>query len=125
MSLSDAVERLELEQLAAGQQDVGESEEEEESDEEGSSYTDEEESDGSESEEEDEDEEEGEEDEPVLKYKRFAKEVVNALHQSQDGEGKNVIQCMAVHPKVHARWLKLKRGFRCSLIREKQHYLGM
>ena len=37
---------------------------------------------------------------PVLKYKRFAKEVVNALQQGQDGDSKNVIQCMAVHTKV-------------------------
>lgn len=93
MSLLDAVEHL------AEQQETEESEEEE-SDEEGSSYSDDEEMGESESEEEDEDEDEGEEEEPVLKYKRFAKEVVNALHQSQDGESKNVIQCMAVHAKV-------------------------
>ena len=48
----------------------------------------------------DSDDQEKEEDEPVLKYKRFAKEVVNALHQDQEGETKNVIQCMAVHRKV-------------------------
>lgn len=49
---------------------------------------------------EDEDEEE---DEPVLKYGRFAKEVVNSLRHVPSGvedEPKNVIVCMAVHPKV-------------------------
>ena len=50
-----------------------------------------------------EEEEEEEDDEPVLKYKRFAKEVVNSLSQSgAEGEPKNVIICMAVHPKVIA-----------------------
>lgn len=97
MSLFDAVESSEPQQLAE-RQEMEESGEEEESEEEGSFYSDEEETDESGSEEEGDDEED--EDEPVLKYKRFAKEVVNALHQSQDGESKNVIQCMAVHPKV-------------------------
>ena len=38
--------------------------------------------------------------EPLLKYKRFAKEVVNSLSQGEDGVTKNVIMCMAVHSKV-------------------------
>ena len=42
---------------------------------------------------------EDESDEPLLKYKRFAKEVVNDLNSTQ-GETKNVIECMAVHSKV-------------------------
>ena len=51
-----------------------------------------------------EEEEEGssseDEEEPLLKYKRFAREVVNSLSQGSNGETKNVIVCMAVHPKV-------------------------
>lgn len=51
-----------------------------------------------------EEEEEGsssdDEDEPLLKYRRFAREVVNSLSQGSNGETKNVIVCMAVHPKV-------------------------
>ena len=45
---------------------------------------------------------EDEEDEPVLKYRRFAKEVVDSLSQgnSQDAQAKNVIVCMAIHTKV-------------------------
>ena len=40
---------------------------------------------------------EGEE-EPVLKYRRFARDVVSSIH---DGGGdKNIICCIAVHPKV-------------------------
>ena len=51
------------------------------------------------------DEEDGseeEEDEPVLKYRRFAKEVVDSLSQgsSHDSQTKNVIVCMAIHTKV-------------------------
>lgn len=38
-------------------------------------------------------------DEPLLKYTRFAKDVVNCLNPTQ-GETKNVIECMAVHSKV-------------------------
>ncbi len=42
------------------------------------------------------------EEEPVLKYRRFAKEVVTSI---QDGTGsgsgeRNIICCIAVHPKV-------------------------
>ena len=48
---------------------------------------------------EDEDESEDETEEPLLKYKRFAKDVVNCLNPAQ-GETKNVIECMAVHSKV-------------------------
>ena len=40
-----------------------------------------------------------EDEEPLLKYNRFAKAVVNSLNPAQ-GETKNVIECMAVHPKV-------------------------
>ena len=40
-----------------------------------------------------------EEEEPVLKYKRFAKEVVSIISEGPDGE-KNIICCIAVHPKV-------------------------
>ena len=39
------------------------------------------------------------EEEPVLKYKRFAKDVVNSIHDGGSGE-KNIICCIAVHPKV-------------------------
>ena len=47
-------------------------------------------------------EEDTDEEEPVLKYKRFAKEVVSSIH---DGTGmgsgeRNIICCIAVHPKV-------------------------
>lgn len=54
------------------------------------------------SEEEEEENDGEEEEEPILKYRRFAKEVVNSLSQSgaAEGEPKNVIICMAVHPKV-------------------------
>ena len=41
---------------------------------------------------------EGEE-EPVLKYKRFARDVVNSIHDGGSGD-KNIICCIAVHPKV-------------------------
>ena len=43
-----------------------------------------------------------EDDEPVLKYRRFAKEVVDSLSQGnvQDTQTKNVIVCMAIHTKV-------------------------
>lgn len=44
-------------------------------------------------------EEDHEEEEPVLKYKRFAKEVVSSISEGSDGE-KNIICCIAVHPKV-------------------------
>ena len=40
-----------------------------------------------------------EEEEPVLKYKRFAKEVVSSISEGVDG-GRNIICCIAVHPKV-------------------------
>ena len=62
---------------------------------------------GEESYTEDEDEsEEEEEEEALLKYRRFAKDVVNNLSKGgQPGENRNVIQCMAVHPKViHVPW---------------------
>ena len=60
----------------------------------------EESSSGSEGDEEDESEDEDEEEEPLLKYTRFAKDVVNDLNQGETGETKNVIECMAVHSKV-------------------------
>lgn len=41
-----------------------------------------------------------EEPEPVLKYKRFAKEVVNSINEGSDGD-KNIICCIAVHAKVN------------------------
>lgn len=71
-------------------------------------YTDEEESSPYTDDDEDDDwseSEEEEEDKPVLKYRRFAKEVVNTLHQAQDRETMNVIQCMAVHRKVTNKML--------------------
>lgn len=49
--------------------------------------------------------------EPVLKYKRFAKEVVqltcDASEAARDGsEGtRDVINCITVHPKVKCSWL--------------------
>ena len=67
-------------------------EEEEENQEEESSS-------GSEGDEEDESEYDEEEEEPLLKYTRFAKDVINDLNQGE-GEAKNVIECMAVHSKV-------------------------
>ena len=68
---------------------ASEEEEEENQEEESSS--------GSEGDEEDESEDE---EEPLLKYKRFAKDVVNDLNQGETGEAKNSIECMAVHSKV-------------------------
>ena len=51
---------------------------------------------------------EEEEEEPVLKYKRFAKELVNTI--SGSGEDRNIICCIAVHPKVsRARFLNKAR----------------
>lgn len=53
---------------------------------------------------EEEEEDDDEDEEPLLKYSRFAKDVVNSLSQmpssTNEGEPKNVIVCMAVHPKV-------------------------
>ena len=43
--------------------------------------------------------EESEDEEPVLKYKRFAKEVVTSTCEGPDG-ARNIISCIAVHPKV-------------------------
>ena len=68
----------------------------------GSFYTGEEgeeEEESSQSEETTSEEDEEEEDEPVLKYKRFAKEAVMSISQGAEGE-KNIICCIAVHPKV-------------------------
>ena len=48
---------------------------------------------------------EEEEIEPVLKYKRFARDVVASISQGQSGEESNVICCMAVHSKVCIRLL--------------------
>ena len=48
----------------------------------------------------DSEEEEEEETEPVLKYKRFARDVVASISQGHGGEESNVICCMAVHSKV-------------------------
>lgn len=44
-------------------------------------------------------EEEEEEEEPVLKYKRFAKDVVSSISEGPDGE-RNIMRCIAVHPKA-------------------------
>ena len=41
-----------------------------------------------------------EEIEPVLKYKRFARDVITSISQSHDGEKSNVICCIAAHSKV-------------------------
>lgn len=38
--------------------------------------------------------------EPVLKYKRFAKEVVQATCDGTEG-ARDVINCITVHPKVY------------------------
>ncbi|XP_003382724.1 PREDICTED: vacuolar protein sorting-associated protein 41 homolog [Amphimedon queenslandica] len=55
---------------------------------------------------EEEEEDDDEDEEPLLKYSRFAKDVVNSLSQmpsnTTEGEPKNVIVCMAVHPKFIA-----------------------
>ena len=64
---------------------------------------------GSGSEETETESEEEEETEPVLKYKRFARDVVASISQSQGGEGSNVICCMAVHSKVCGPWSALIR----------------
>ena len=50
-------------------------------------------------------ESEEEEDEPVLKYRRFAKEVVDSLCEAQS---KNVVVCMAIHKKVNLKCPTLK-----------------
>ena len=42
------------------------------------------------------------EDEPVLKYKRFAKEVVQSTCGGSEGT-RDVINCITVHPKVTSR----------------------
>ena len=39
------------------------------------------------------------EEEPVLKYRRFAKEVVNSISGASEEE-RNIICCISVHPKV-------------------------
>lgn len=49
-----------------------------------------------------EDSEEDDDEEALLRYRRFAKDVVNNLSKGGPGENKNVIQSMAVHPKVRA-----------------------
>ena len=41
-----------------------------------------------------------EEIEPVLKYKRFARDVVASISQAHGGHESNVICCIAVHSKV-------------------------
>lgn len=46
-----------------------------------------------------EEESDGEDDEPVLKYKRFAKEVVSQAHGLSANDQMH-ISCIAVHPKV-------------------------
>ena len=51
----------------------------------------------------DEESEEEEPEEPVLKYKRFAKDVVFGISEGPEGH-KNIICCIAVHPKVNHRW---------------------
>ncbi len=48
-------------------------------------------------------EDEEEEGEPVLKYKRFAKEVVASICDSSVSGGNVYICCIAVHSKVGAR----------------------
>ena len=55
---------------------------------------------GSRSNESEADSEEEEEIEPVLKYKRFARDVVASISQAHSGHESNVICCMAVHSKV-------------------------
>ncbi len=56
-------------------------------------------------------------DEPVLKYSRFAKDVVNCLNPAQ-GDTKNVIECMAVHSKVSLLTVlyDLSIHYDCSLL---------
>lgn len=51
----------------------------------------------------DEESEEEELEEPVLKYKRFAKDVVFDISEGP-GSHKNIICCIAVHTKVNDRW---------------------
>ena len=47
-------------------------------------------------------ESDSDEDEPVLKYRRFAKEVVTSIQGGKDSGERNIICCIAVHPKVGA-----------------------
>ena len=75
-----------------------------------SSYVSTESENGSESEPETEEEEEFE---PVLKYKRFARDVIASISQGQGGEESNVICCIAVHSKVCC----------CTLIRDTSHII--
>lgn len=51
-----------------------------------------------------------EEEEPVLKYRRFAKELVNSI--SGTGSDRNIICCIAVHPKV-GRACVLNKAHQC------------
>ncbi len=70
---------------------------------EGESGSEEETESGSTSEGEGEEEEEEEDDEPVFKYRRFAKEMLASICEGSDGAlAKNIITCMTVHPKVTA-----------------------
>ena len=68
-------------------------------------YSEEDASSGGEEESSPESDEESEEEpeEPVLKYKRFAKDVVFGISEGPEGH-KNIICCIAVHPKVNHRW---------------------
>ena len=74
-----------------------------------SSYVSTESENGSESE----PETEEEEFEPVLKYKRFARDVIASISQGQGGEESTVICCIAVHSKVCC----------CALIRDTSHII--
>ena len=56
-------------------------------------------SDGSQSSDESYSSSDSDEEEPVLKYKRFAKEVVQSTCDGSEG-ARDVINCIAVHPKV-------------------------
>lgn len=59
--------------------------------------------------------EEEEEIEPVLKYKRFARDVVASISQAHGGHESNVICCMAVHSKVSIAVHYLELRFPCSV----------
>ena len=93
--MSEAEEYSDEEERSSGES--GESNDRSDTENGSSSYGSTESGSGSES---DADSEEEEEFEPVLKYKRFARDVIASISQGQGGEESNVICCIAVHSKV-------------------------
>ena len=93
--MSEVGEYSDEEERSSGES--GESDDRSDTENSSSSYGSTESGSGSES---DADSEEEEEFEPVLKYKRFARDVIASISQGQGGEESNVICCIAVHSKV-------------------------